>query len=136
MREAVVQIAKAVGVVFGGVTIEQILSRDTAQTFALARMVTVYVASQELGLSQPELGREMDRDKSSAASSLRRIAQLRDDGNARVIRAIAAGVAAAEAWKKSDAFAALAPSERADRSVVKARTRMPDWYEPTAVAWQ
>ncbi|MCR9122977.1 MAG: hypothetical protein NXH91_11970 [Phyllobacteriaceae bacterium] len=72
-QEVILIVAKAFGVTYGGIIAD---SRNTHET--MARHVAMYVARKALGISLPDLGREMNRDHTTVLSGVRKIEGLRE----------------------------------------------------------
>jgi hypothetical protein len=97
MRPAVRAIIAEVGKSFGGLTVEEIVSKNRQRTIALARMVSVYVARAEFGLSYPELGREFGgRDHTTMINAVSTVAEFITKNDPQILAALDAGERAAE----------------------------------------
>lgn len=78
-------------------SVDEIASRARNRSAAQARAVAMYVVRTKLGLSWHEVGREFERDHSTAMHAHREILKRMGDG--RVVAAVRAGELVVEEWK-------------------------------------
>jgi hypothetical protein len=107
MTPAIRAVTRAVGESLDLTSVKQIRSRLQTPRVVLARQIVLYVARAELGLSYPQLSRELRRHNTTCMHAVGKIATLIRQADPRTLDAVRAGEQAALEWRKLTPIASL-----------------------------